>query len=125
MNAFKLHGFYRILGQNQFNLYRFYLMFFCGAIKLTGPFVTMVFKMVTGDMFTFSIIYGIMLLGFSQAFFFIIKNHEEAENFENYHTTWIGGQRMMMIMIRQRCLRITTSKHMDTWAERHLWGIMW
>jgi hypothetical protein len=38
-------------------------MFFCGAIKLTGPFVTMIFKMITGDMFTFAIIYSIMLLG--------------------------------------------------------------
>lgn len=45
----------------------FYLMFFCGAIKLTGPFVTMIFKMVTGDMFTFSIVYTICLLGFTQA----------------------------------------------------------
>ena len=65
-------------------------MFFCGAIKLTGPFVTMIFKMVTGDMFTFSIIYCIMLLGFTQAFFFILKSHEEADWFESYHTTWIG-----------------------------------
>ena len=68
----------------------FYLMFFCGAIKLTGPFVTMIFAMVTGDMFTFSIVYTICLLGFSQAFFFIIKSHEEAELYEKYHTTWIG-----------------------------------
>ena len=68
----------------------FYLMFFCGAIKLTGPFVTMIFKMVTGDMFTFSIVYTICLLGFSQAFYFIIKSHEEAELYEKYHTTWIG-----------------------------------
>ena len=65
-------------------------MFFCGAIKLTGPFVTMIFEMVTGDMFTFSIIYCIMLLGFTQAFFFILKSHEEADWFESYHTTWIG-----------------------------------
>ena len=68
----------------------FYLMFFCGAIKLTGPFVTMIFKMVTGDMFTFSIVYTICLLGFSQAFFFIIKSHEDADLYEKYHTTWIG-----------------------------------
>ena len=68
----------------------FYLMFFCGAIKLTGPFVTMIFKMVTGDMFTFSIVYTICLLGFSQAFYFIIKSHEDAELYEKYHTTWIG-----------------------------------
>ena len=68
----------------------FYLLFFCGAIKLTGPFVTMIFKMVTGDMFTFAIIYTIMLLGFSQAFYFLIKEHEEAGMFSNYFTTWMG-----------------------------------
>jgi hypothetical protein len=68
----------------------FYLMFFCGAIKLTGPFVTMIFKMVTGDMFTFSIVYTICLLGFSQAFFFIIKSHEDAGLYVEYYTTWIG-----------------------------------
>ena len=68
----------------------FYLMFFCGAIKLTGPFVTMIFKMVTGDMFTFSIVYSICLLGFSQAFFFIIKSHEDASLYAEYHTTWVG-----------------------------------
>ena len=50
----------------------------------------MIFKMVTGDMFTFSIVYTICLLGFSQAFFFIIKSHEDAELYEKYHTTWIG-----------------------------------
>lgn len=57
---------------------------------MTGPFVVMIFKMVTGDMFTFSIVYTICLLGFSQAFFFIIKSHEDADLYEEYHTTWIG-----------------------------------
>ncbi|CAH0717806.1 unnamed protein product, partial [Brenthis ino] len=31
----------------------FLLMFFAGAVKLTGPFVTMIYSMITGDMFTF------------------------------------------------------------------------
>jgi hypothetical protein len=44
----------------------FLLMFFAGAIRLTGPFVTMIYSMIAGDMFTFGIIYTIMLLGFSQ-----------------------------------------------------------
>merc|ERR1712106_1127472 len=59
----------------------FYLMFFCGAIKLTGPFVTMIFKMVTGDMYTFFIIYGITLLGFSQSFHFILKSNKDPGDF--------------------------------------------
>merc|ERR1711892_8741 len=41
-------------------------------------------------MFTFSIVYTICLLGFSQAFFFIIKSHEDADLYAKYHTTWIG-----------------------------------
>ena len=85
----------------------FYLMFFAGyniyhiwiisnliylprAIKLTGPFVTMIFAMITGDMFTFSIIYIIFLFGFSQAFHFIMKSTDEEGMYANYMTTWIA-----------------------------------
>ncbi len=63
---------------------------FFRAIKLTGPFVTMVFSMITGDMFTFSIIYVIILFGFSQAFYFLEKNIDEPGNWVTYRTTWIG-----------------------------------
>lgn len=51
----------------------FLLMFFAGAVRLTGPFVTMIYSMITGDMFTFGIIYLIVLFGFSQAFYFLYK----------------------------------------------------
>ena len=60
------------------------------AIKLTGPFVTMIFSMITGDMFTFSIIYVIFLFGFSQAFFFMLKGGEEDSMYNSYPTTWIA-----------------------------------
>ena len=59
------------------------------AIKLTGPFVTMIFSMITGDMFTFSIIYIIFLFGFTQSFHFIMKT-TEAEGYDKYMTTWIS-----------------------------------
>ncbi len=68
----------------------FYLMFFAGAIKLAGPFVTMVFSMITGDMFTFSLIYVIILFGFSQAFYFMQKHMEDPGLFETYPTTWVS-----------------------------------
>ncbi|XP_023321114.1 transient receptor potential cation channel subfamily V member 5 isoform X3 [Eurytemora carolleeae] len=70
----------------------FYLMFFAGAVKLTGPFVTMIFSMITGDMFTFSIIYVIFLFGFSQAFYFMMKSMdtEGSELYDKYTTTWIA-----------------------------------
>ncbi|KAJ8967525.1 hypothetical protein NQ314_002840 [Rhamnusium bicolor] len=51
----------------------FLLMFFAGAVRLTGPFVTMIYSMITGDMLTFGIIYTIVLFGFSQSFFFLYK----------------------------------------------------
>ncbi|XP_050074270.1 uncharacterized protein LOC126561931 [Anopheles maculipalpis] len=70
----------------------FLLMFFAGAIGLTGPFVTMIFSMITGDMFTFGIIYMIVLFGFSQAFYFLYKGHPNAEDspFGSYFGTWMA-----------------------------------
>ncbi|XP_055524196.1 uncharacterized protein LOC129717931 [Wyeomyia smithii] len=70
----------------------FLLMFFAGAIGLTGPFVTMIFSMITGDMFTFGIIYMIILFGFSQAFYFLYKGHPDAEEtpFGSYFGTWMA-----------------------------------
>nr|XP_053627698.1 uncharacterized protein LOC128685222 [Cherax quadricarinatus] len=70
----------------------FMLMFFAGALKLTGPFVVMIYKMITGDMFTFSIIYFIMLLGFSEAFFFLYKSpkQDSGSKYATYGTTWMA-----------------------------------
>ncbi|KAK2725018.1 hypothetical protein QYM36_001463 [Artemia franciscana] len=70
----------------------FYLMFFAGAVKLTGPFVTMIYKMITGDMLTFAIIFVVILFGFSQAFFFLHKPHPQKDLlfFSNYPTTWMA-----------------------------------
>ncbi|CAB4069140.1 TRPV6 [Lepeophtheirus salmonis] len=68
----------------------FYFMFFAGAIELTGPFVTMIFSMITGDMFTFSIIYIITLFGFSQAFYFLQKGITSPGLYKEYITTWIA-----------------------------------
>lgn len=52
----------------------------------------MIFSMITGDMFTFGIIYMIVLFGFSQAFYFLYKGHPEAEDspFGSYFGTWMG-----------------------------------
>ena len=50
----------------------------------------MIFSMITGDMFTFSIIYIIFLFGFSQAFYFIMKSVDDEGLYANYHTTWVA-----------------------------------
>ncbi|KAK7075155.1 hypothetical protein SK128_019943 [Halocaridina rubra] len=70
----------------------FMMMFFAGALKLTGPFVVMIYKMISGDMFTFSIIYGIMLLGFTEAFYFLYKspNQDPNDKWYTYGSTWMA-----------------------------------
>jgi transient receptor potential cation channel subfamily V member 6 len=52
----------------------------------------MIYSMITGDMFTFSIIYIIVLFGFSQAYFFLYKGHENVEEtpYGTYASTWMG-----------------------------------
>ena len=66
------------------------ILFISRAIKLTGPFVTMIFSMITGDMFTFSMIYIIFLFGFSQSFYFLQYNIENADLYGDYHSTYVG-----------------------------------
>ncbi|XP_071443343.1 transient receptor potential cation channel subfamily V member 5 [Hetaerina americana] len=82
----------------------FLLMFFAGyyylvcmicsyrAVRLTGPFVTMVYSMITGDMLTFGIIYSVMLFGFSQSFFFLYKGSPAAKTslYGSYPSTWMA-----------------------------------
>ena len=50
----------------------------------------MIFSMITGDMFTFSIIYVIFLFGFSQAFHYIMKSTDDEGMYASYMTTWIA-----------------------------------
>ncbi|XP_012535675.1 uncharacterized protein LOC105836286 [Monomorium pharaonis] len=70
----------------------FLLMFFAGAIRLTGPFVTMVYSMITGDMLTFGIIYTVMLFGFSQSFYFLYKGFPGVKSslYQSYPLTWMA-----------------------------------
>lgn len=52
----------------------------------------MIFSMITGDMFTFGIIYVIVLFGFSQAFFFLYRGHPQLDSsmFQSYPSTWMA-----------------------------------
>lgn len=62
------------------------------AIRLTGPFVTMVYSMITGDMLTFGIIYSVVLFGFSQSFYFLYKGFPGVKNtlYSSYPSTWMA-----------------------------------
>lgn len=65
---------------------------FFRAVRLTGPFVTMIYSMITGDMLTFGIIYSIVLFGFSQSFYFLYKGFPGVKStlYETYATTWMA-----------------------------------
>ncbi|XP_043512681.1 transient receptor potential cation channel subfamily V member 4 [Frieseomelitta varia] len=70
----------------------FLLMFFAGAVRLTGPFVTMIYSMITGDMLTFGIIYMVVLFGFCQSFYFLYKGFPGVKSslYSSYHSTWMA-----------------------------------
>ncbi|GAB1600059.1 transient receptor potential cation channel subfamily V member 5-like [Argonauta hians] len=53
------------------------LLFFARGMVLTGPFVTMIYKMIVGDVFRFFIIYLIMVGAFAQAFFFLFRDIDD------------------------------------------------
>lgn len=76
------------------HIYTFYISFDCfnSAIRLTGPFVTMVYSMITGDMLTFGIIYMVVLFGFCQSFYFLYKGFPGVKSslYSSYHSTWMA-----------------------------------
>jgi transient receptor potential cation channel subfamily V protein 6 len=58
----------------------------------------MVYSMITGDMLTFSIIYAIFLLAFSQAFFYLYKGHPDraGTQFNDFDGTWMALYQMTL-----------------------------
>ncbi|KAL4226497.1 hypothetical protein ACF0H5_014482 [Mactra antiquata] len=64
----------------------FFLLFFARSVKLTGPFVTMIYKMCVGDLFRFGIIYVIFLSGFTLAFYFLFRDINQ-ESFSTLPST--------------------------------------
>ena len=49
----------------------FYFLFFCRGIKLVGPMVTMIYRMMMQDLARFGTVFAIFVMGFSQAFYII------------------------------------------------------
>jgi hypothetical protein len=50
------------------------MLSFVLAFRFTGPFVVMIYKMLLNDVLRFCIIYGVFLIGFSQAFFVVFDD---------------------------------------------------
>ena len=55
----------------------FYCLFFCRGFKTTGPFVTMIYRMMAADLLRFCIIYFIFVMGFSQSYYIIFQSFTE------------------------------------------------
>ncbi|KAJ2943871.1 hypothetical protein O0L34_g8197 [Tuta absoluta] len=53
-----------------------YFLFFCRGFKTVGPFVVMIYRMVTGDLLRFVAIYLVFVMGFSQAYYVIFLSFD-------------------------------------------------
>jgi len=53
------------------------LLYFVHRFKTVGPFVVMIYRMITGDLLRFVIIYLVFVMGFSQAFFIIFLSYNK------------------------------------------------
>jgi len=51
-----------------------YMLFFFLGFRLTGPFVVVIWKMLTADVVRFGVIFTVFLQGFSQAFYVAFSN---------------------------------------------------
>ena len=53
-----------------------YFLFFCRGVKILGPFVLLVSRVILGDLIKFGIIYLLFVLGFSQSFYIIFSSYQ-------------------------------------------------
>jgi len=83
------------------------------AIRLTGPFVTMVYLMITGDMLTFFVIYSVILSGFTQSFFFLYKGSPDVGTslYKSYPSTWMALFQITMGDYNVSYGRFPTTQH--------------
>ncbi|XP_069188418.1 transient receptor potential cation channel subfamily V member 5 [Procambarus clarkii] len=57
-----------------------YFLFFCRGFKTVGPFVTMIYTMLVGDLLRFVTIYFVFIMGFSQAYYIIFSSFQDLED---------------------------------------------
>ena len=60
----------------------------CRGFKLTGPFVSMIYRMLANDLIKFCSIYFIFVMGFSQAYYIIFQVPKIGQF---YYTLTCGG----------------------------------
>ncbi|XP_067008057.2 transient receptor potential cation channel subfamily V member 5 [Anabrus simplex] len=64
-----------------------YFLFFCRGFKTVGPFVVMIYRMVTGDLLRFVSIYLVFVMGFSQAYYIIFLSFDNPNTPEGVDDT--------------------------------------
>lgn len=57
-----------------------HFLYYCRAVNFVGPFVLMIYKIITQDLFRFFLIYFIFLIGFSQGFFIVFRSCERSDD---------------------------------------------
>ncbi|KAI6177878.1 Transient receptor potential cation channel subfamily V member 6 [Aphelenchoides bicaudatus] len=72
-----------------------HFLFYCRAVKFVGPFVLMVYTIITRDMIRFFLIYFIFLMGFSQGFYIIFKSCHEG-NMKVFNDSLLTNNTMKM-----------------------------
>ncbi|XP_043237140.1 transient receptor potential cation channel subfamily V member 5-like [Amphibalanus amphitrite] len=74
-----------------------YFLFFCRGYKSVGPFVTMIYKMIVGDLLRFVTIYTVFVMGFSQAYFIIYRSYQHPDGAPNPMKTPIQSVMLMFL----------------------------
>ncbi|XP_037076817.1 transient receptor potential cation channel subfamily V member 5-like [Pollicipes pollicipes] len=74
-----------------------YFLFFCRGYKSVGPFVTMIYKMIVGDLLRFVTIYTVFVMGFSQAYFIIYRSYKHPDGAPNPMATPIQSIMLMFL----------------------------
>ncbi|KAF0296374.1 Transient receptor potential cation channel subfamily V member 6 [Amphibalanus amphitrite] len=79
-----------------------YFLFFCRGYKSVGPFVTMIYKMIVGDLLRFVTIYTVFVMGFSQgelecSYFIIYRSYQHPDGAPNPMKTPIQSVMLMFL----------------------------
>ncbi|KAF7637257.1 hypothetical protein Mgra_00003224 [Meloidogyne graminicola] len=60
-----------------------HFLYYCRAVKFVGPFVLMIYKIITQDLLRFFLIYFVFLFGFSQGFYIVFLSCNRARQIAN------------------------------------------
>ena len=68
------------------------------GFKKTGPFVTMIYRMMANDLLRFVIIYLIFVMGFAQSYYIIFQSYDEDAEDDNPMSTPVESFLQVFIM---------------------------